>query len=356
MARSLRHILVTIRDLGRAPKSELRKAATLAQAAGASLELFHAIEAPDPGVSWPETASAATVERQRTGIAAHARRRLERFAADLAVRGVKVSCTASWDYPPHEAIVRRALDTRSDLVIALTRQHRPGARLLLRNTDWELIRQCPVPLLLVKTSRPYLKPAIIAAVDPFHTRPADLDAGLLTSGARFARLLHGRLHVFHSYMPLVNVATLSMGAAPLVTLPPEIEEAHGRQIARVIDKLAETAGVKRSCRHIHMGDVAGELQAAVRDAGAGLVVMGALSRSGLARLFIGNTAERVLDRLDCDVLVVKPRAFKSKVERRPAVAPTSVPRRKRAARTPRSLRMPAPSSTVTAMRVMLPPV
>ena len=45
MARSLRHILVTIRDLGRAPNSELRKAATLARSAGATLELFHAIDA-----------------------------------------------------------------------------------------------------------------------------------------------------------------------------------------------------------------------------------------------------------------------------------------------------------------------
>ncbi|HEV2286836.1 MAG TPA: universal stress protein, partial [Steroidobacteraceae bacterium] len=193
MARSLRRILVTIRDLGRAPKSELRKAAALAQAAGASLELFHAIDAPDPGVSWPETASAAVVEKQRADIAARARRRLERFAGDAALRGARVTCTASWDYPPHEAIVRRALETRADLVIALTRHHGPGARLLLRNTDWELIRHCPMPLLLVKTSRAYVKPAVIAAVDPFHARPADLDAQLLANGGRFAHLLHGKL-------------------------------------------------------------------------------------------------------------------------------------------------------------------
>jgi universal stress protein E len=41
--------------------------------------------------------------------------------------------------------------------------------------------------------------------------------------------------------------------------------------------------------------------------------MGAISRSGLKRLFIGNTAERILDDLTCDVLVVKPRGFVSKV-------------------------------------------
>ena len=355
MSKSLRHILVTIRELSRAPKSELRKAGVLARAAGASLELFHVIDTPDPGVSWPEVAPADTIAAQRERIAARGRRRLEQFARDESLRGLRVSCTTTWDYPPHEAIIRRARDSRAGLVIALTRPHRPGARLVLPNTDWELIRYCPVPLLLVKSSRPYRRPAILAAVDPFHARPADLDLRLLAAGGGFARLLHGSLHVFHSYMPLVSVAMMPAGTAPMVTLPPKAEEAHGRQISAVIDKLADSAAIPRARRHIHMGDVSGELRAAVGDSHAGVVVMGAVSRSGLARLFIGNTAERVLDKLDCDVLVVKPRAFKSKVKRRPALsAPssTSRPRAPRAVRHPH----PAPSSTVTAMRVMLPPV
>ena len=44
---------------------------------------------------------------------------------------------------------------------------------------------------------------------------------------------------------------------------------------------------------------------------ADLVVMGAVSRSGLQRLFIGSTAEEVLDRLPCDVLIVKAEAIAS---------------------------------------------
>jgi universal stress protein E len=353
MSKPLRHILVTIRELARAPKSELRKAGALARAAGASLELFHAIDTPDPGVSWPETASADTVAAQRERIAARGRRRLEQFARDESLRGLRVTCTTSWDYPPHEAIIRRARNSRADLVIALTRPHRPGARLVLRNIDWELIRYCPVPLLLVKSSRPYRRPAIVAAVDPFHARPADLDARLLAAGGAFARLLHGTLHVFHSYMPIVAVATMPTSTAPLLTLPAEMEEMHGQQIAGAIDRLAESAGVPRRRRHIHMGDVTGELRAAVSDTHAGVVVMGAVSRLGLARLFIGNTAERVLDKLDCDVLVVKPRGFRSKVEGRAAVSAPSSTRRPRVPRA----RHPHPApSTVTAMRVMLPPV
>lgn len=43
--------------------------------------------------------------------------------------------------------------------------------------------------------------------------------------------------------------------------------------------------------------------------------MGAVSRSALTRLFIGHTAERVIDTLACDVLIVKPAGFKSRVKR-----------------------------------------
>jgi hypothetical protein len=44
--------------------------------------------------------------------------------------------------------------------------------------------------------------------------------------------------------------------------------------------------------------------------------MGAVSRSGLKRLFIGNTAERTIDRLSCDVLIVKSSDFRRRVARR----------------------------------------
>jgi len=325
MPSRIRHILVAIHDLRHAVRAELRKAAGLARAAGATVELFHAIDEPDPAASWPETATAEFVTRRRAAIAARSLRTLERLARDPAFRGVRVRCTASWDYPPHEAIVRRALASRAGLVVAATRHHLPGARLVLRNTDWELIRHCPVPLLLVKSSRDYRRPAILAAVDPFHAhaRPADLDARLLEAGKSCAQLLHGKLHVFHAYMPLVNVAMGPISTAPMLTIPPELEDAHGAQITRSIDRLAASAGVPRARRHVHMGDVAGELAAATRDTRAGLVVMGAVSRSALKRLFIGNAAERVLDYLECDVLIIKPRGFKSTVSRRPAAAASS---------------------------------
>jgi universal stress protein E len=348
MATQIRHILVGIRDVRRAPGGEVRKAGVLARAARATVELFHAIDEPDPGRSVTETATREEVEEHRAAIVEKYQRRLERFAHDPSLRGVSVRCTASWDYPPHAAIIRRALAAHADLVIASTRGRRFGARLLLRNTDWELIRHCPVPLLIVKSPRAYRRPRVLAAVDPFHAhvRPAHLDARLLETGGAMARLLHGSLQVFHAYWPLVTVQPVVAAAAPLVMVPPEADTAHTQQLMRAIGELADKAGIPRSRCHLRMGEVADQLSAFARRTGTAIVVMGAVSRSAIKRFFIGNAAERTLDRLNCDVLVVKPRGFRSGVERAPAVAASS--RRARA-------HLPRSRGAAVATRAVPPP-
>jgi nucleotide-binding universal stress UspA family protein len=45
----------------------------------------------------------------------------------------------------------------------------------------------------------------------------------------------------------------------------------------------------------------------------GLIVMGTLSRTGVAGLFLGHTAERILRQVGCSVLTVKPDGFVSPV-------------------------------------------
>ncbi|HQW09371.1 MAG TPA: universal stress protein [Steroidobacteraceae bacterium] len=287
----IRRILVAIGDPWQVPPGQLRKAVALAAAAGAHIELFHAIH----------PARADTV--------AAARARMTRLAALKVLHGRDVRSCIAIDSPPHEAIVRRAEVIRADLVIAATASHGFGARLLLRNTDWELIRHTPCPVLLVKTGGNYRRAAIVAAIDPFHARakPAGLDARLLGAATHLAHLLNGAAHAFHAYLPLVAALPGAMGQPVALTLPPEAEEVHSANVRRTFEQLAAHAGIPRGRRHLEMGDVPTRLEAVARRTGAGIVVMGAVSRSALKRLFIGSTAEHLLDRLPCDVLVVKPR-------------------------------------------------
>jgi universal stress protein E len=317
--RRIRRILVAIGDLRHAPRSQLRKAATLARAMPASIELFHAITEPVvPGLARAGADLDALYAHARRRVAERAQRRLERLAQLSVFHGLHVRAVTSWDYPAHEAIIRRVLATHAGLVVAATHAHRFGERFFLTNTDWELVRQCPCPVLLAKSSRDYRRPAVIAAIDPFHAhaKPARLDSRIVDVAASVASRLRGSLHAFHAYLPLTIVSPAPVGQPLALTPSPELEELHTQQIATVFDAFAKRAGIPPARRHLHMGEVAGELASVVKRTKAGIVVMGAVSRSGLRRVFIGNTAESVLDRLSCDLLVVKPRAFVTQVPKR----------------------------------------
>lgn len=298
----IRRILVALGHVERPSRALLRKAAAIARATGSSVELFHADAS---GRSGPELGKPAA-------------RKLARLVGSPLFEGLRVTLHLDSDYPPHEAIVRRAIATAAGLVIASLRVPNLPARLWLRNTDWELVRQCPCPVLLVKSSRVYRNPAIVAAVDPFHAhaKPAALDAKLLATGAALAQTLGGTLHAFHCYMPLLNTLPTPMGPVVPLGFPVEMEDMHGEQVAAAFDGLAKAAGIPPARRHLHMGNVTDQLCATVRRLHAGIVVMGAVSRSALKRAFIGNTAEMVLNAIPCDVLVVKPRLFRTTVPRR----------------------------------------
>lgn len=45
-----------------------------------------------------------------------------------------------------------------------------------------------------------------------------------------------------------------------------------------------------------------------------LLVLGTICRTGIPGFFIGNTAEKILDEVDCSVLTVKPESFVSPVK------------------------------------------
>jgi nucleotide-binding universal stress UspA family protein len=83
-----------------------------------------------------------------------------------------------------------------------------------------------------------------------------------------------------------------------------------------LEQLLKTTPIPRGRRHLCAAVPAEAIAGVARQTGSALVVMGALSRSGLKGLFIGNTAERVLDRLTCDVLIIKPAHFKTRVPKR----------------------------------------
>lgn len=307
----LRRILVAIKNPGARRQPALRKAAQLARASGATLELFHAMS--DPVYLDAFTLQGMTLQQgqkqQRDRVAA----RLEKHAAALRQTGLRVDVQCEWDYPAYEAIIRRATRARADLIVAERHARRHVLPWLLRFNDWELLRRSPLPVLLVKRAQQWRRPAVLAAIDPSHSfaKPARLDSQILDVAGAITTLLGGKLHVAHAF------AGVSMLGATMDQVPTATAELVERQAVREARKAfvatVEKSAGRRAQRHFVMGQAVDVIPLLVRRQRIGLVVMGAVSRSGLRRLVIGDTAEQVLDSLPCDALVVKPASFRSKV-------------------------------------------
>ena len=201
-----------------------------------------------------------------------------------------------------------ALRRRARLVVAGTHSYGRASRVLLGHNDWQLTRLCPVPLLLVKSATAYRAPRILAAIDPGHAhdKPAQLDDEILILARRWADALRGTVHAVHACLPPTPMRVGRFGG----DIPQDVLDAHRYAARAAFDALCDRAEVPPRCRHFVDGRAPDVLPALARRLRAQLAVLGCVSRGRLERALIGSTAERVVDRLDCDLLVVKPRAFR----------------------------------------------
>jgi len=302
---NIRKILVAVKNPDARSQPGVDKAVHIAKLFGASVELFNALSNPIFLDLEPPTGhTLGEIKREALELRAL---RLEKLAARARQRGVKATTAVEWDFPPQEAIVRRAAATKADLIIAECHQ---GLRLkpwLMHLTDWELLRISPLPVLLLKNGRKWREPVILAAVDPSHAheKPARLDLAIVAQATALARATRGTFELMHANFPAGFGMLLGDPAIDAVSLAATYEQQKERSRAD-FDAFAQKARIPRASRHLVDSDPVFGLPMIARKIGADVVVMGAVSRSGLKRVFIGNTAERVLNDLPCDVFVVKP--------------------------------------------------
>ena len=197
--------------------------------------------------------------------------------------------------------------------------HHPSVltRALLTNTDWNLIRTCPMPLWLVKLQGFAETPVFVAAIDPMHQhdKPVALDDLILHLSKLLGDEVSGEVHAFHSYDPRIAVATATANAYIPVSLPfDEIEQQMHEDHEKRFSEITSFHGIDGDHSHLVAGLTHEELPAIADNLKADVVVMGAVARNRWKRLFIGATAERTLEHLPCDLLIIKPDWFQTPVE------------------------------------------
>jgi universal stress protein E len=292
-------ILVVVDPTATGEQPVIERAAWLAQKMSATLELlicdFDAqIDAGQVSTVWISQPDA------KENLCSIHRSNLEKLAEPLRARGLEVVVEVAWDHPLGEAIVRKTIASKPWLVAKDTHHHNVLKRTILSNTDWHLIRGCPAPLWLVKSDPIASSPKVFAAVDPLHEhdKPAQLDDTIFGFAKELAENTGGELHVAHAFSVPVGL-----------DLPPDVIESIGKQHRQAMSEFLSKHKVESANAHLLEGPPAECLVEITAERDADIMVMGAVSRRGLDKLFVGSTANRVLDRLLCDLVIVKPERF-----------------------------------------------
>ena len=293
----------------------LQRAAWVARSTGAELELM--ICYYNQYLSGNRFSDAPSLENARTEATIGYERMLEALADPLRNEGLVVKTTTVIDHPLYAGVVRQAARSGADIVFKDTHHHTAISRALFTHTDWHLTRTCPAPLWLVKPHHIEEPVVFIAAIDPLnqHDKPAALDDQILQLSKGIAGALKGNVHAFHSYNPTAALATATANAYIPVSLPfDEIESQICKKHKKRFDEITEFHQIGTERCHLISGFAHEELPALAANLNATVVVMGAVTRNPLQRIFIGATAERTMEHLPCDLLIVKPDWFHTPVD------------------------------------------
>lgn len=234
---------------------------------------------------------------------------IDELAAPVRAAGVDVDTQILEDRPVADAVLQKALEIDPSILIKGTSYHSHARRAVFVDTDWQLIRSSPYPLWLVKPHEIANKPVIVAAVDPTHEDDAraELDRRIVEQARDFAEKTGGDLLLLHTFEALTGIGaeatrTFKPIRLPTAELSRQIEQEHRKKL----EEFANACKVDLSKTHVLPGRAPDLIPWFAREHNADLVVIGAIARWGRRTRVIGSTAEKALDDLPCDILIVKP--------------------------------------------------
>ena len=241
---------------------------------------------------------------------------LEALVKSTAGDAVQVSCKVLYGTPYLE-IIREVMRNGHDLVMITTKGQRAIGATLFGNTAMRLMRKCPCPVWVIKSTQLSSYHRILAAVDP---APHDeirqaLNHKIMELATSLARMEESELHIVHTWTVYGELTLKSgRGTVPQRQIEAWVSETRQAHRAWLIAFLQECALENLPYQVYQLKGEAGKLiPELVKQHKTDLIIMGTVCRTGIAGLLIGNTAEKVLRHVDCSILTVKPDGFVSPV-------------------------------------------
>ena len=215
---------------------------------------------------------------------------------------------------PITEVIKEVLQQGHDLVVMAAEGEGGVKEVLFGNVSTQLMRRCPCPVWVMKSGQRARYERVMAAVDPITADGGheSLNHKIMQMASSLARIEEARLHVLHAWSAVTEPISV-FGRLPLSEpkLVADARQAH--QIA--LCKLLQESDVEGLGMDVHLvrGEAGNLIPRLAQAMEVDVIVMGTVCRTGVRGMLIGNTAEKVLRKVGCSVLVVKPDGFISPV-------------------------------------------
>ncbi|WP_338366354.1 universal stress protein UspE [uncultured Pseudoalteromonas sp.] len=220
---------------------------------------------------------------------------------------ISITTQVVWHNRPFEAIINTVIEQKYDLVVKSTHQHGALKSVIFTPTDWHLVRKCPTPVLFVKEMAWPEQGNILAAVNAVseNDEHVALNKRIIKDAQFLCELANAKLNLVNAYPATpINIAIEIPEFNP--SLYNESVKKHHiestNELANAFNLTNEQCFIEEGLPEDVIPDVASRLNSE-------LVVIGTVGRTGLSAALVGNTAEHVIDSLDCDVLALKPDGY-----------------------------------------------
>ncbi|GAB3030771.1 universal stress protein [Bowmanella dokdonensis] len=287
----------------------------LHEATGATITLLQVLRPPTV-IEWLTEQQHGVAEiRQKLETAS--RQDLQLLAGELERQGATVYTRVKFGKAYQQAIELVEKEHIDLLLVNGQGAHGLQDR-LFGSTAMHLIRKCPCAVLAVKPHHRVPPSKLLAAVDinpseGFESSRRSLNPAILQTAQYYAGLTGARMQVIQAWQ-LENEGYLQvrggLDTEVLDRMRRELKREYQSRLKHFCDEYLDPPAPE-SALHVVHGIAASVIAELVEQQQIDLLVMGTVSREGLVGVLIGNTAEELLQTVDCSVLVIKPKGFKS---------------------------------------------
>jgi universal stress protein E len=313
---ALNRILVGI-DLLQSRRGELsppvaeavKQALWLAAKVSGQVTFLTAVDVPEEDELYTPLGEHARMVGQ---VEAAAQAALNKLVEEAAGRGVKA---ASKVVPGQGWIelAREAIDGKHDLVVVGTRNMGTIRRVLFGSTAIKLLHNCPGPVWVTKP-QPQPTPRNVLVASDFSQASDEALRLALTLGSSDGLKIH-LIHVLERpYAQLWDAGLVEARGEELYRQ--QDRDAAGKRLRDQLARVSQVAGISPPLDANVEVSVADGTPVAddailryIEAHQIDLLVMGTSARHGMAGVFVGNTAERLLTSVPCSLLAVKPADF-----------------------------------------------